>query len=108
MRLDCKRPVLFRQRRYGFNNELIEIYKYHSMYVDLNDANAVRLVSKGGPRVTRIGRLIRTTSIDELPSFSMSYLGSFSGRPGPHATQAKAQDALCEQVVDGYFLPVTG
>ena len=52
------------------------------MYVDLSDADGVRLVSKGGPRVTRIGRLIRTTSIDELPNFSMSYLGSFlwSGR----------------------------
>ena len=104
VRLDSKGPVLFKQRRYGFNNELIEIYKFRSMYADRSDAHAVRLVSKGDPRVTRVGRLIRKTSLDELPQLFNVLSGQLSlVGPRPHATQAKAQDTLYEQVVDGYF-----
>ena len=55
-------PVLFKQKRYGFNNELIEVYKFRSMYVDQCDATASKLVTKGDPRVTRVGRFIRKTS----------------------------------------------
>ena len=50
-----QRAVLFRQRRYGFNNELIELYNFRSMFVDLSDADATRLVGEGDPRVTRVG-----------------------------------------------------
>ena len=104
VRLDSKGPVFFKQRRYGFNNELIEIYKFRSMYVDLSDAHAVRLVSKGDPRVTPVGRFIRKTSLDELPQLFNVLSGQLSlVGPRPHATQAKAQEALYEQVVDGYF-----
>jgi hypothetical protein len=46
VRLDSKGPIPFKQRRYGFNNELIEVYKFRSMHADLSDANAARLVSK--------------------------------------------------------------
>jgi Undecaprenyl-phosphate glucose phosphotransferase len=104
VRLDSQGPILFKQRRYGFNNELIEVFKFRSMHADLNDANAQRLVSKGDPRVTRVGRFIRKTSIDELPQLFNVLSGQLSlVGPRPHATQAKAQDALYEQVVDGYF-----
>ncbi|WP_119388905.1 undecaprenyl-phosphate glucose phosphotransferase [Taklimakanibacter lacteus] len=104
VRLDSKGPILFKQRRYGFNNELIEIYKFRSMYVDLSDADAARLVSKGDPRVTSVGRIIRKTSLDELPQLFNVLSGQLSlVGPRPHATQAKAQEALYEQVVDGYF-----
>ncbi|WP_368911832.1 undecaprenyl-phosphate glucose phosphotransferase [Taklimakanibacter deserti] len=104
VRLDSKGPILFKQRRYGFNNELIEVYKFRSMYADRSDANAIRLVSKGDPRVTPVGRFIRKTSIDELPQLFNVLTGQLSlVGPRPHATQAKAQDALYEQVVDGYF-----
>ncbi|MGE0239168.1 MAG: sugar transferase, partial [Parvibaculaceae bacterium] len=61
VRLDSKGPILFKQRRYGFNNELIAVYKFRSMYAELGDANAARLVSKGDPRVTPVGRFIRKT-----------------------------------------------
>lgn len=104
VRLDSKGPILFKQRRYGFNNELIEIYKFRSMYVDRADADAARLVSKEDPRVTPVGRIIRKTSLDELPQLFNVLSGQLSlVGPRPHATQAKAQEALYEQVVDGYF-----
>jgi lipopolysaccharide/colanic/teichoic acid biosynthesis glycosyltransferase len=104
VRLDSKGPVVFKQRRYGFNNELIEVYKFRSMHAELSDPNAMRLVSKGDPRVTRVGRFIRRTSIDELPQLFNVLSGHLSlVGPRPHATQAKAQEALYEQVVDGYF-----
>ncbi len=104
IRLESKGPVLFRQKRYGFNNELIEVYKFRSMYTSLCDANAARLVTKDDPRVTRVGRFIRKTSIDELPQLFNVLKGELSlVGPRPHATQAKAADALYQEVVSGYF-----
>jgi Undecaprenyl-phosphate glucose phosphotransferase len=104
IRLESKGPVLFKQKRYGFNNELIEVFKFRSMYANRCDADATTLVSKGDPRVTRVGRLIRKTSLDELPQLFNVLTGQLSlVGPRPHATQAKAADTLYEQVVDGYF-----
>jgi Undecaprenyl-phosphate glucose phosphotransferase len=104
IRLESKGPIIFRQKRYGFNNELIEVFKFRSMYTDMSDANAAKLVSKGDPRVTRVGRFIRKASIDELPQLFNVLTGQLSlVGPRPHATQAKAADALYESVVDGYF-----
>ena len=104
VRLESKGPILFKQRRYGFNNELIEIYKFRSMYADKTDASAAKLVTKNDPRVTKVGRIIRKTSIDELPQLFNVLTGELSlVGPRPHATQAKAAEALYEQVVDGYF-----
>jgi Undecaprenyl-phosphate glucose phosphotransferase len=104
IRLDSKGPVIFRQKRYGFNNELIEVYKFRSMYHDQSDADAARLVSRGDPRVTRVGRFIRRTSLDELPQLFNVLKGNLSlVGPRPHATMAKAADRLYTDVVDGYF-----
>lgn len=105
VKLDSKGPVLFRQKRYGFNNELIEVFKFRSMYVDQSDANAAKLVTKGDPRVTRVGRFIRKTSLDELPQlFNVVFAGNLSlVGPRPHAVQAKAENQLYDEVVDGYF-----
>ena len=104
VKLDSKGPVLFRQKRYGFNNELIDVYKFRSMYVDQADANASKLVTKGDPRVTRVGRFIRKTSLDELPQLFNVIKGELSlVGPRPHALQAKAADRLYHDVVDGYF-----
>jgi Undecaprenyl-phosphate glucose phosphotransferase len=104
VRLDSKGPILFKQRRYGFNNELIEVFKFRSMYVDRADATASRLVTRDDPRVTPVGRLIRKTSLDELPQLFNVLLGQMSlVGPRPHATQAKAGADLYEDVVQGYF-----
>ena len=104
IRLESPGPVFFRQKRYGFNNELIEVWKFRSMYVDKCDANASKLVTKDDPRVTKVGRFIRKTSLDELPQLFNVLKGELSlVGPRPHATQAKAGEKLYEQVVDGYF-----
>ncbi|MBG1231786.1 undecaprenyl-phosphate glucose phosphotransferase [Aestuariivirga litoralis] len=104
IKMDSKGPVFFKQKRYGFNNELIEVYKFRSMYVNQTDANATKLVTKGDARVTGIGRFIRRTTLDELPQFINVLKGDLSlVGPRPHATQAKAAEALYEHVVDGYF-----
>ena len=105
IRLDTPGPVIFRQRRHGFNNEVIEVYKFRSMYADQLDPAASRLVTRDDPRVTRVGRFIRKTSIDELPQlFNVVFKGNLSlVGPRPHAVQAKAADRQYDEVVDGYF-----
>jgi Undecaprenyl-phosphate glucose phosphotransferase len=104
VKFESKGPVIFRQRRYGFNNEVIEVYKFRSMYVDRCDAAASKLVTRDDPRVTRVGRIIRKTSLDELPQLFNVMKGQLSlVGPRPHATQAKAADTLYEKVIDGYF-----
>ena len=105
VKLDSKGPVFFRQRRYGFNNELIEVYKFRSMYADQSDFDATRLATRGDPRVTRVGRFIRKTSLDELPQLvnvvikgNLSLVG-----PRPHAVNASAEDRRYDDIIDGYF-----
>jgi lipopolysaccharide/colanic/teichoic acid biosynthesis glycosyltransferase len=75
------------------------------MYADQTDAQAAKLVTRDDPRVTRVGRFIRKTSIDELPQlFNVVFKGNLSlVGPRPHAVHAKAADRQYEEVVDGYF-----
>ena len=104
VRLESRGPVLFRQKRYGFNNEMIEVLKFRSMYVDMCDATASKLVTKGDPRVTRVGRFIRKISLDELPQLFNVLKGDLSlVGPRPHAVSAKAADRLYDEVVARYF-----
>jgi len=97
--------VFFKQKRYGFNNELIEVYKFRSMYADQSDATASKLATRNDPRVTRVGRFIRKTSIDELPQLiNVVFKGNLSlVGPRPHAVHAKAANRLYDEAVDGYF-----
>ena len=104
IRLDSPGPVLFRQKRFGFNNEVIDVLKFRSMYADQTDATARRVVTKGDPRVTRVGRFIRKTSIDELPQLVNVLRGELSlVGPRPHAVNAHTHDRLWDELVDGYF-----
>ena len=105
IKLESRGPVLFRQKRYGFNNDLIEVYKFRSMYADKTDVSASQLVTKSDPRVTRVGRFIRKTSLDELPQlFNVVIKGNLSlVGPRPHAVNAKADAKLYDDAVDGYF-----
>ncbi len=101
---ESKGPVIFKQKRFGFNNQLVEVYKFRSMFTDMSDAAAAKLVTKDDPRVTRVGRFIRKSSLDELPQLFNVLLGTLSlVGPRPHATQAKAAGTLYDEVVDGYF-----
>ena len=105
VKLDSPGPVLFRQKRFGFNNERIDVYKFRSMYHDQADPTAAKVVTKNDPRVTRVGRFIRKTSLDELPQlFNVVFSGNLSlVGPRPHAVQGKLQSRLFDEAVDGYF-----
>ena len=105
IKLDSRGPILFKQKRYGFNNEMVEVYKFRSMYTDRLDATASKLVTRDDPRVTRVGRFIRRASIDELPQlFNVVFKSNLSlVGPRPHAIHAKAADRQYDEVVDGYF-----
>lgn len=104
VRLESRGPALFRQKRLGYNNELLEVWKFRSMYVEMADANADRLVTRNDNRVTRVGRFIRKTSIDELPQLFNVLRGDLSlVGPRPHALNAKAADTLYHDAVEGYF-----
>ncbi|MBC8131153.1 MAG: undecaprenyl-phosphate glucose phosphotransferase [Rhizobiaceae bacterium] len=105
IRMDSKGPVLFRQKRHGFNNQIIDVLKFRSMYHEMSDPTARKVVSKGDPRVTKVGRFIRKSSIDELPQLWNVIRGepSLVG-PRPHAVHAvsSGNEAFVE-IVDGYF-----
>lgn len=104
VKLDSPGPVIFKQKRYGFNNEMIMVYKFRSMRNDLEDKTASKLVTKGDPRVTKVGKFIRKTSLDELPQLLNVITGQLSlVGPRPHAVQAKADNRLYGEVVDSYF-----
>ncbi|MEX2453803.1 MAG: undecaprenyl-phosphate glucose phosphotransferase [Rhodospirillaceae bacterium] len=103
IKLDSPGPVFFRQKRYGFNNQLIEVFKFRTMYVDRTDADAAQLTQRNDPRVTRLGRFLRKSSLDELPQFFNVLRGEMSiVGPRPHALQAKADGILYQDAVKQY------
>lgn len=87
VKLSSPGPVVFRQQRFGFNNEVFNVYKFRSMYVQPPTAGgAVVQASRGDARVTRVGRFLRRTSLDELPQFFNVLEGTMSiVGPRPHA-----------------------
>ena len=103
-------PVLFRQKRYGFNNELIEVYKFRSMYTDTPTPTATKLVTKDDPRVTRVGRFIRKTCLDELPQlFNVVFKGNLSlVGPRPHAVQRQGREPALRRGRRRLFRPPPG
>ncbi len=103
IKLDSPGPVLFKQKRYGYNNRLIEVYKFRSMHQHQADANAEKQTVRGDSRITRVGRFIRKTSLDELPQLFNVFGGSMSMvGPRPHATATKAAGILFEEAVKEY------
>ena len=105
VKLDSPGPVLFRQKRFGFNNERIDVFKFRSLYHDQADPTASKVVTRNDKRVTRVGRFIRKTSLDELPQlFNVVFKSNLSlVGPRPHAVQGKLQSRLFDETVDGYF-----
>jgi Undecaprenyl-phosphate glucose phosphotransferase len=105
IKLDSPGPVLFRQKRFGFNNERIDVFKFRSLYHDQADPLATKVVTRNDSRVTRVGRFIRKTSLDELPQlFNVVFKSNLSLiGPRPHAVHGKLQSRLFDEAVDGYF-----
>lgn len=103
IKLDSKGPIFFRQKRHGFNNQAFECWKFRSMRVEMTDACAAQQVTQNDPRVTRVGRLIRATSLDELPQLFNVLIGTMSlVGPRPHAIGMKTGDQESEALVAEY------
>ncbi|WP_207482935.1 exopolysaccharide biosynthesis polyprenyl glycosylphosphotransferase [Arenibaculum pallidiluteum] len=83
IRLDSPGPALFRQRRVGFNNQVFDIYKFRTMTVDPLDDGSKGTQAED-PRITRVGRVLRSTSLDELPQLINVLRGEMS-LVGPRA-----------------------
>ena len=103
IKLDSPGPVLFRQPRYGFNNQLIEVFKFRTMRAESADPLCVRSTQRDDPRVTRLGALLRRTSLDEMPQILNVLRGEMSVvGPRPHAERTTAGGRLCDEVVVQY------
>jgi polysaccharide biosynthesis protein PslA len=103
IRLESKGPIIFRQKRFGFNNNEISVLKFRSMYIDRQDISGAERTQKNDPRVTKVGRIIRRTSIDELPQLFNVLRGDMSlVGPRPHATQMRVGDKYYFDAVQGY------
>ena len=103
VRLDSPGPVFFRQKRHGFNNEEIWVLKFRSMRHECADATAARQVTKDDDRITRVGKFIRKTSLDELPQLINVLRGEMSlVGPRPHAVGMKSGGANAASLVNSY------
>ena len=103
IKLESPGPVLFKQRRFGFNNSEIDVLKFRSMRVDVQDVTGAARTTKDDERVTRVGWFIRRFSIDELPQLFNVLRGEMSiVGPRPHATKMRVEDAFYFDAVQGY------
>ncbi|MEH3102515.1 MAG: undecaprenyl-phosphate glucose phosphotransferase [Sphingomonas phyllosphaerae] len=103
IKLTSRGPVIFKQPRFGFNNREILVWKFRSMYVERQDVSGAARTTRGDPRVTAVGRLIRKLSIDELPQLWNVLRGEMSiVGPRPHATHMKVGDHYYFDAVRGY------
>ena len=103
IKLESRGPIFFRQQRYGFNSQLIDVFKFRTMYVDQTDAAADKLATRDDPRITKVGGFLRRFSLDELPQLFNVLRGEMSVvGPRPHALRAKAGGKLYKDVIDEY------
>ncbi|NJC33725.1 Undecaprenyl-phosphate glucose phosphotransferase [Sphingomonas jejuensis] len=103
IKLDSKGPVFFRQPREGFNNRTFHIWKFRSMRTDHCETDGIKQATRRDPRITRVGAVLRRTSIDELPQLFNVLAGEMSlVGPRPHAPSTRAGDRLFSEVVATY------
>ena len=103
IKLDSRGPILFTQEREGFNDRRFRVYKFRSMTADDCDTGDIRQATEADPRVTRVGALLRRTSLDELPQLFNVIAGDMSlVGPRPHAPSTKAGQRLFREVVTTY------
>ncbi|HET9715251.1 MAG TPA: undecaprenyl-phosphate glucose phosphotransferase [Pseudolabrys sp.] len=99
IRIDSPGPVLFRQRRGGFNGKAFQILKFRTMHV-MEDGDAITQASRNDDRVTRVGRYLRRWSIDEFPQLLNVLCGQMSlVGPRPHAL---AHDTQYSELISNY------
>jgi putative colanic acid biosynthesis UDP-glucose lipid carrier transferase len=101
VRVSSPGPALFKQRRYGLDGEEILVYKFRSMTASAG-AHAVTQATRQDARVTGVGRLLRRTSLDELPQLLNVLEGNMSVvGPRPHAV---AHNEQYRRLIDGYMI----
>ena len=103
IRLDSPGPVLFKQRRHGYLNEEVLVWKFRSMRTEMSDYAAARQVTADDDRVTKVGRFLRRTSLDELPQLWNVIRGEMSlVGPRPHAIGMLTNGAEASKLVETY------
>ncbi|HVB81207.1 MAG TPA: undecaprenyl-phosphate glucose phosphotransferase [Candidatus Binataceae bacterium] len=104
IKLDSTGPVFFVQDRFGFNNKRIRVLKFRTMHDDQSDPSGAQRTIRNDPRVTRVGRVVRALSFDELPQLINVVKGEMSlVGPRAHAIAMMAGDRLYHEAVDTYF-----
>lgn len=101
VKLTSRGPVLFKQLRHGIDGKPIKVYKFRTMKVHFESGDGVTQAYKDDPRVTRLGRFLRRTSLDELPQFYNVLQGRMSVvGPRPHAM---AHNEQYKEVIESYM-----
>jgi lipopolysaccharide/colanic/teichoic acid biosynthesis glycosyltransferase len=104
IKLTSPGPVLFTQYRYGHRNHRFRIFKFRTMHTHLGDQRGVKQTVTNDPRVTFVGRILRKTSLDELPQLINVIRGDMSlVGPRPHVPGMQAASTLYENLVPYYF-----
>jgi len=104
IKLESKGPVLFFQERIGTGNRRFRIWKFRSMYHEQRDETGDQSTLRSDPRVTRVGNIIRRTSLDELPQLFNVLVGDMSlVGPRPHALGSRASDRLFWDIDSRYW-----
>ena len=104
IKLESRGPAIFRQNRHGFNNQIIKVWKFRSMRDDPQAAESMtHQTVADDPRITRIGRFIRQTSLDELPQLINVIRGEMSiVGPRPHAVGMTTEEQEVQNIVGDY------
>jgi len=104
IKLDTPGPVLFRQSRIGMGSRAFTLFKFRSMHYALLDADGAQSTRRGDARITRVGRFIRATSLDELPQLLNVLIGDMSlVGPRPHALGSTASDRAFWDIDERYW-----
>ena len=103
IRCESGGPILFTQLRRGYGDRLIRVHKFRTMHAECRDDHAAQQTTRDDPRVTRVGRFLRRTSLDELPQLLNVLRGEMSlVGPRPHALHTKAAGMLFDEAVENY------
>lgn len=103
VKIDSPGPAFFRQKRFGYNNKIIEMWKFRTMYADGINSNGAVQAIRNDSRVTRLGRFLRKSSLDELPQFINVLAGDMSVvGPRPHPIELRSNGLPFEKIVSRY------
>ncbi len=106
IKIDSPGPIFFRQRRHAWNNSEFFIYKFRTMRWEPNSgatAGVIQQTLRSDPRITKLGNILRKTSIDELPQLINVLQGDMSlVGPRPHAVNMRTEERLGHEIVDTY------